>query len=466
MKTKKIKVWLFRLVTLAGIVGIASCNMEEDWLDEKSKLSDVRPTTLEDFQAILDDDNAVNSKFPGIGLSGADNYFMTDQNFNAADQSLKNSYIWGKDVFAGSMSADWTTAYQLVSSTNIVLDGLSKIERNSTNAADYDRIKATALFLRSFMYYTLSQTFCQPYSQQSLNLPGLVLREHSDVNQKSVRSTIAQTYDRMVQDMKSAIDGLPATTPYQMRPAKAAANALLAKIYLTMEDYEQAYNYSSAALKQFSMMLDFNSNLVSPTSSYRFPNYPNNPEILFYARQNLSRAVSAQSNALGYVDTTLYSMYEPDDLRRSLFFVARSGYYQFRGNYAASNNNFAGIATNEVLLIHAEASARIGKVDEANKDLNLLLKNRYRNGTFEPLDINDPEALLIKVLQERRKELPFTGQLRWEDLRRLNKDSRFAKTLIRYIDGVKYELAPNDKRYVFPIPDNEIRLSGIEQNER
>lgn len=466
MKKKQKKICLFRLLILTGIICFSSCNWEKDWLDEKSKLSDVRPTTLEDLQALLDDDNAVNYKFPGIGLTGADNYFLTDQNFNAADQYLKNSYIWAKDVYGGLIGGDWTTGYQLIGITNVVLDGLSKIERNGANSAQYDSVKATALFLRSFMYYALGQTFCKPYAPEYLNEPGLVLRESSDVNQKSIRSTVSQTYDRILQDLKTALAGLPASTPYQMRPTKAAGNALLAKVYLAMEDYEQAYGYSTASLKQVSTLLDFNSNLVSPTSSFRFPNYPNNPEILFYARQNLNRTVSAQSNSLGYVDSALYSMYDTDDLRRILFFSARNGYYQFRGNYAASNNNFAGIATNEVLLIHAEASARTGKVDEANKDLNLLLKNRYRTGTFEALDINDREALLVKVLQERRKELPFTGQLRWEDLRRLNKDPRFAKTLVRFIDGVKYELAPNDKRYVFPIPDNEIRLSGIEQNER
>ncbi len=72
----------------------------------------------------------------------------------------------------------------------------------------------------------------------------------------------------------------------------------------------------------------------------------------------------------------------------------------------------------------------------------------------------------MKILEERRKELPFTGQLRWEDLRRLNKDQRFAKILVRTIAGNEYQLLPNSKRYVFPIPDIEIELSGIPQNER
>lgn len=78
---------------------------------------------------------------------------------------------------------------------------------------------------------------------------------------------------------------------------------------------------------------------------------------------------------------------------------------------------------------------------------------------------NDATEVLRLVLNERRKELAFRG-IRWSDLRRLNKDERFAVTLSRTLNGQTYQLSPNDKRYVIPIDEQEIRLSGIEQNER
>jgi len=52
------------------------------------------------------------------------------------------------------------------------------------------------------------------------------------------------------------------------------------------------------------------------------------------------------------------------------------------------------------------------------------------------------------------------------DLRRLNKDVRFAKTLTRAINGQTYTLSPNDPKYVMPIPIQEINTSGIAQNPR
>ena len=127
---------------------------------------------------------------------------------------------------------------------------------------------------------------------------------------------------------------------------------------------------------------------------------------------------------------------------------------------------FAGIATNEVYLIRAESLARLGQKDAAMQVLNALLVKRWRTGTYVPLVAVDAEDALKKILVERRKEVPFHANLVWEDLRRLNKDSRFARTLTRVIAGVTYTLAPNDKRYTLPIPDLEIQLTGIPQNER
>jgi len=68
-------------------------------------------------------------------------------------------------------------------------------------------------------------------------------------------------------------------------------------------------------------------------------------------------------------------------------------------------------------------------------------------------------------LKERRKELLFRG-LRWTDLRRLNLDPRFAVTLARNVSGQIYSLPPEDPRYAWPIPDDEIQASGIPQNPR
>ena len=105
------------------------------------------------------------------------------------------------------------------------------------------------------------------------------------------------------------------------------------------------------------------------------------------------------------------------------------------------------------------------KTSQAIQDLNALLAKRWKSGSFVPVTAMTSEDALKIILEERRKELVFRG-LRWSDLKRLNKEPRFAVTLEKTIAGKEYVLPPNDNRYVFPIPSAVIQMSGIEQNPR
>lgn len=90
---------------------------------------------------------------------------------------------------------------------------------------------------------------------------------------------------------------------------------------------------------------------------------------------------------------------------------------------------------------------------------------RWKTGTHIPYTTGNAGNVLSLVLSERRKELACRG-LRWEDLKRLNREPGFAKTVVHRYGGQDYRLAPGDPRYVFPIPAQEITISGIAQNER
>jgi hypothetical protein len=122
-------------------------------------------------------------------------------------------------------------------------------------------------------------------------------------------------------------------------------------------------------------------------------------------------------------------------------------------------------------LIRAECLARGGDKTAAMNDLNTLLRARWAKDPITGASLYvdqtaiDADNALRIILNERRKELVLRAT-RWIDLRRLNQDPRFAITLTRNIAGQIYTLPPNDKKYVYPIPDNEIRLSGLQQNPR
>ncbi len=91
---------------------------------------------------------------------------------------------------------------------------------------------------------------------------------------------------------------------------------------------------------------------------------------------------------------------------------------------------------------------------------------RWKTGTFVPFTANTQEEALQIILQERRKLL-LGRNLRWTDLCRLNLDLRFAVTLTRNVKGQQYTLPPNDPRYTMYIPNAEVLVNQlVEQNQR
>lgn len=163
----------------------------------------------------------------------------------------------------------------------------------------------------------------------------------------------------------------------------------------------------------------------------------------------------------------MYNSYENGDLRKKVFYRGTSPNISFTGNQTGNSGNFSGLATNELYLIKSESLIRLGNIKDGLEALNQLLKKRWAQNVdyTAKTAVNEEQALKL-ILNERRKEMPFTSNSRWEDLRRFNKDSRFAQTLTRTINGELYSLPPNDSRYVYPIPPLEILKSSLEQNIR
>ncbi len=458
-----------RFIYLFILIALASCGKQNEWLDAKRKLQDVEPKSLKDFQAILDN-STMFTNYPTIGLNGTDNYYYPNESINYISTVEKNAYFWNKDIFEGQISYDYYSSYLIIGNANIVLEGLGKVESTTATASEYNSIMGQALFFRSFMFYELANAFCKPFDKITAATDlGICIRTKSDVNYIEPRSTVAQTYDRIIRDLKQAALLLPITPMYKTRPSKPAAFALLSKTYLQMNDFIDAKKYVDSAFAYSSSLIDFNSSAISSSRPYRFPDFSTgNPEIIFYATGLASTAFTPnEMSNMAYVDTSLYSSYDKNDLRNQYFYSADvTGYAKFRGTYTGTDRIFSGLATNELYFIRSECNARLSNAAAAIDDLNKILVNRFVTGTYRNFITNDPYTALVKILEERRKEFPFTGQIRWADLRRLNKEPAFAKMLTRLYKNVIYPLRPNDPKYVYPFPQSEIDLAGLKQNER
>ncbi|MXV50354.1 RagB/SusD family nutrient uptake outer membrane protein [Pedobacter sp. HMF7647] len=436
-----------------------SCN--KDVLDEKPDKSQLVPTTLDDFQELLNNNDLMN-------LSGGLSSLSTDDLYNesglpSSTALERNAYPWLADIYQGStLSPDWNTPYQQVLYANIVLDGLAGVNRPE-DAERFDQVKGEALFFRCWAFFNLAQLFCVPYSPANEGRPGIPMPLSSNVNVRPPRGTLKAVYDRVLADLAEAKGLLPERSTVLTHPSKAGIAAFLSRIYLVMGDYAAARAAASEALGFNSQLTDFNT--LNFTATYTFPvPLPNQrEEIAFY---NNSVGYSFFNASTTFVDSLLYRSYGANDLRRQAFFVTKAlGKVQFKGNYSGGRALFTGLATDEIYLNRAEASARLGDGQAAMTDLNTLLKTRYKTGTFTGLQAADAGQALRLVMSERRKELINRG-IRWTDLRRYNLEKDFAVTLRRMTAGAEYTLPPDDPRYVFPIPPAELQQNNLEQNPR
>jgi tetratricopeptide (TPR) repeat protein len=391
-------------------------------------------------------------------LSSDDYYILYDRWNTLAYPYMKNGYIWAKEIWEGSSSIDWNNRYKQIFYANYVLEGLEKTERDD-DPDYYDRLKGTALFHRAHAFYQLAQEFCAPYDKSDSNDGyGLPLRLTSDLNVHTDRATVKETYDRIVADLVEALNLLPENDPYKTRPVKAAANALLSRVYLTMQEYDKALTYAETALGADYNLIDFNS--LKTSAAYPMERY--NSEVIFHSQMTQYTPLSSSRLIL---DSILYRSYANDDIRKAAWFKTTSGGYTFKGSYSGSQQTFNGLAVDECYLTKAECLARKGSIAEAISTLNKLLITRYKTGSYTPVNVTDQQEALAVILKERRKELLFRG-IRWTDLRRLNLEASTAVTIYRNLNGTSYKLEPNSPNYTLPVADDVIQLSNIPQNIR
>lgn len=442
---------------LLWITALISCDKE--FLEAKPDLALVVPHTVKNLQAILDNTAIINNNTPYLGELSAGDNFIQPNRYQTIQVHERNAFIWAKEVYETSVVNDWDWSYRRVFYANQALEGLVRLPEKEKTGPDYELVKGSALFFRAWAFNHLAQEFCKPYIPSSASSdPGIPLRLESNINIRTTRATVKETYDQIIGDAKLALRYLPATVQVKTRPSRQAVYALLSTTFLQMEDYQNAKLYADSCLALGADLTNYNT--VKPAGAFTFKQF--SPEVIFH-----SYILHGHGFNVANLDVSkeLYQQYGANDLRKTLFFKDNQGIVNYIGSYSGAREFFSGFAVDEMYLIEAECLARSSNRVEALKYLNTLLAARWKSGTFTPLTASSDEEALKHVLAERRKELIFRGR-RWSDLRRLNRDPRFAVTLSRTVGATTYTLAPNSPLYVLPIPHDVIVMSKVEQNPR
>lgn len=457
-----------KIYILVAVLLLQGCH--SSFLDVKPSKQTIVPVTLEDYALLLNDENVFGlGGISTLNFIGSDEYYLQDAHYNSLpvqDPVLfqKNAYTWEEEIYTGQeLRTDWSDAYKRILICNVVLDGLKTIA--AVENVRLNEVKGSALFLRAYAYYALTQQYCDVYDiSTAKDKLGVPLRKTADPTLDIQRSSLAETYNFITSDLLVALDLLPAKRVQvnMIEPTQQAVHALLSRIYMQQGDYASAATHAGASLKIDNTLLDYNS--LDRTAQLPFPPLGvGHPEIIYL---NSVPPMTIYSQALNNIDQKYYGLYNANDLRKEVFFAMQGGVLVFKGTYVGRLNFlFSGFARDELYLNLAESLARLGQVEESLYYLNTLREHRFAAADFVTYNTTDKSELLNFILEERKRELFFRG-IRWEDMRRLNKEARFQHSLQRVIAGKIYSLEPGSPRFTWPIPPDAIQNGGYVQNKR
>lgn len=446
---------IMTMMLLAALLfSVSSC---QDFLDEKADAQLTVPETVADHQALLDNLGFINTEFTSAAIVSTDDYYLTDAQFNAIPfEEKKRLYTWMPDrvAKASSLGNEWQSCYRAIYICNMVLYNLDQLKLKGTDA---DEVRGQALALRAARYLDAAQVWCLAYDPNTADHTlGLPIRLDPDMDIPSVRATLKETYEQIVNDFQAAVPLLPEHQVSRSRMSRDAAYGFLARTFLYMGEYENALIQATNALAITNTLMDFWT--LDLNTTYPILNF--NQEILFWC------ATSYESTLMqARIDRNFYERYNDQDLRKVVFFgINDDDEVLYRGFYNNMDGPNPAVAVDELYLIMAECEAEMGNVQDAMAYLNALLQNRWKPGTFTPYVATSRQEALAIIRKEREKEMPLRGT-RWADVKRYNRDGANI-TLHRTVNGQSYELPPNDPRYAVAIPEEIIQIAGIPQNPR
>lgn len=447
----------------------------DKFLDIQPK-GEVIPTTLRDYDYLLSNPVvfSTTSNFP---------VYMTDEitlpEENRGDLSVVGvhavrAYDFKPLIFEfEEPDADWENAYKLIYTCNTILEGVDNAPTgDGVNEDSRKRIKGEALVHRAFAFLQLVNAYAKHYDAATASSDlGVPMPLSPDINALLARASVQEVYDQIEKDLLASIDLLPQKPKYLYKPSQAAAHGALARMYLYKGDYEKAASFAQKALDYNSFIFNYNEytewkdpfdkNSGLAKLSSEITDYKN---VIFH--KYLNKVVSYGFTFL--LSPEQKALYKEGDLRLELGTTDTDWYGEpvnglaiLFTNVLIGNADFAGIQTNEMMLIRAECNARKGDVEKAMSDINLIREKRFKPENFAPLTASNKTEALDLVFEERRLELAFTG-LRLFDIKRLNKEGY--NIVVKHGD---IELSTKDNRLVMPIANNVVsRNTNIKQNPR
>jgi tetratricopeptide (TPR) repeat protein len=219
---------------------------------------------LADFEALLRDQYTISRTPVENALYLLNDVYLTNAKVNTPSLSQAN-YMWDESADRIMLNnADEGTYYVLygaISSCNLIIANAP----TATEATDAERkeVMAYAKVIRALCYDVLVNYYADTYDKATAaEKRSVPLITSADIDAPYTQVSIQEMYDFIIQDTKEAIEmGIPAQSMTAIHPNLGAAYALLARVYLQMQNYDEALRYANLALEQNNQLFDWNSHL-------------------------------------------------------------------------------------------------------------------------------------------------------------------------------------------------------------
>lgn len=397
------------------------------------------------------------------------------------------------------LKSHWVALYESISRCNYVLDHISEVK--FSNASSQNQYMAEAKFLRALIYFQLVRKW------GDVPLVTKTLASLAEIQKNTFREKQDKVYGQIVADLKEGLNSdLPNLQPLsgKGRTSKAAINALLGQVYLTMATTLDATNKNA----------NLNDAKTYLTASYNMKTFANlkdipyadvfdvnkkstNPEIIFQivykqGDPNYSSSIASNTQAKGETINSLEPSsgsglratldlvkdYEAGDIRKDFsvkfataptvndWFVTK-----FRdASSAAGVNGYGGndwilMRYADVILMLAEVNMYLGDNATAISYLDMVRERaqlpKYQAAMTDPDYSSKYPTLKLAILHERRVELAFEHH-RWFDLIRTFNATELV-TFFQNKNQADYGTAKlsniSTKDRFYPIPFDEYKLN-------
>jgi hypothetical protein len=452
MKHSIHKNYAVRCFTVLALVGLltGSCN----------KLIEIpsHPTDKISADQVYTDSLNVMAALSGIymnfgagGSSGSINTsylvfftgFSSDELWPASDATgLNEIYLNKIRTDNGNVNTLWTSGYSGIYQTNDFLNGVPKSSKLSASLRK--QVTGEALICRALYYFNLVQLF-----------DGVPLITGTDYKENAVKPRVSadSVYAFIIGDLNNAITQLSETYPSagRLRPNVHTARAMLAKVYLTRSQWQQAAEQASQVLGSnlytleplSKVFLDGSKEAIwqmASTSNYGQTvdaNYliPYTGSVPTYALTN------AQMNAFETTDQRKQTWTGATTVNTVTYYYPWK--YKNRDLANTPKEYYMFFRAGEQFLIRAEANAQRGLLDSARADLNRI---RTRAGLAGTTAVSK-EDVLMAIERERQTEMFCEGGHRWFDLKRTGRATAV-------LQPIKADWQATDTLY--PIPQQQM----------